>query len=86
MRSKLGDSAVVLGGSDDGRVAIVGAFSESAVERGLNAAEIVREAAEVVGGGGGGRPDIAQAGGRDASKLAEALKTARAAIERKLSE
>jgi alanyl-tRNA synthetase len=84
VRSLAGDAAVVLGGSDRDRVALVAAFADAAVERGLSAAEVVREAAEVVGGGGGGRPNVAQAGGRDASRLDEALETARRAIERQL--
>jgi alanyl-tRNA synthetase len=50
------------------------------VERGVKAGAIVKLAAEVVGGGGGGRDTMAQAGGRDPSKLAEALAAARAAI------
>ena len=62
---KLGDAAVVLGGAEAGKVALVATLSPSAVERGLSAAAIVREAAAVVGGGGGGRDDSAQAGGRD---------------------
>ncbi len=85
IRGKLGDAAVVLGGSDGQKVARVARLSPSAVERGLSAAEIVREAAAVVGGGGGGRDDVAQAGGRDPEKLDDALATARAAIEGKLS-
>jgi alanyl-tRNA synthetase len=85
VRSLAGDAAVVLGGSDQDRVALVAAFADAAVERGLSAAEVVREAAEVVGGGGGGRPNVAQAGGRDASRLDEALDTARRAIERQLA-
>jgi alanyl-tRNA synthetase len=85
LRGKLGDAAVVLGGSDGQKVALVAMLSPSAVERGLSAAEIVREAAGVVGGGGGGRDDVAQAGGRDPEKLDDALAAARAAIEAKLS-
>jgi alanyl-tRNA synthetase len=84
VQSKLGgDSAIVLGGAEGGKVALVVLVSKGAVERGLSAAEIVREAAPVVGGGGGGRDDMAQAGGKDPAKLDEALATARAAIERK---
>jgi alanyl-tRNA synthetase len=84
VQSKLGgDSAVALGGGEGGKVALVVLVSKGAVARGLSAAEIVREAAPVVGGGGGGRDDMAQAGGKDASKLDEALATARAAIKRK---
>ena len=84
VQSKLGgDSAVVLGGAEGSKVALVVLVSKGAVERGVSAAEIVREAAPIVGGGGGGRDDMAQAGGKDPAKLDEALATARAAIERK---
>jgi alanyl-tRNA synthetase len=85
VQSKLGgDSAVVLGGGEGSKVALVVLVSKGAVERGLSAAEIVREAAPIVGGGGGGRDDMAQAGGKDASRLDEALAVARATIERKV--
>jgi alanyl-tRNA synthetase len=85
VRQSLGDAAVVLGGAGDGRVGIVACFAPEVVERGLSAAEVVREAAELVGGGGGGRDDVAQAGGKDPEKLAEALAAARQAIERRLT-
>ncbi|HEX3325208.1 MAG TPA: alanine--tRNA ligase [Solirubrobacterales bacterium] len=85
VQSKLGgDSAVVLGGAEGGKVALVVLVSKGAVERGVSAAVVVREAAPIVGGGGGGRDDMAQAGGKDASKLDEALAAARAAIEEKV--
>jgi alanyl-tRNA synthetase len=84
VQSKLSaDSAVVLGGGEGSKVALVVLVSKGAVERGLSAAEIVREAAPIVGGGGGGRDDMAQAGGKDPAKLDEALAAARALIERK---
>jgi alanyl-tRNA synthetase len=86
VRSLAGDSAVVLGGADGGRVGLVAAFAEAAVKRGLSAADVVREAAEIVGGGGGGRPNVAQAGGRDAARLEEALDVARRAIEQRLGD
>jgi alanyl-tRNA synthetase len=85
IKSRAGEAAVVLGGADDGRVALVASFSGGVVERGLSAAEVIREAAEIIGGGGGGRDNVAQAGGRDPSKLDEALAKARQAIEAKLS-
>jgi alanyl-tRNA synthetase len=85
IQSKLGgDSAVVLGGADGGKVGLVVLVSKGAVARGLSAAELVREAAPIVGGGGGGREEMAQAGGKDAEKLEEALTVARAAIEREI--
>ncbi|HWM64334.1 MAG TPA: alanine--tRNA ligase [Solirubrobacterales bacterium] len=82
VQSRLGgESAVVLGGADGGKVALVALVSKEAVARGVSAVGLIREAAPVVGGGGGGRDDMAQAGGKDASKLDEALATARQAIE-----
>jgi alanyl-tRNA synthetase len=79
-----GASALVLGGGEDEKVALVSLVSKEAVERGLSAATLVRTAAEVVGGAGGGRDDMAQAGGRDPAKLDEALAAARAALEAEL--
>jgi alanyl-tRNA synthetase len=80
-----GASAVVLGGGDGEKVALVALASKDAVAKGASAATLVRTAAAVVGGGGGGRDDMAQAGGRDPSKLDEALAAARASLEAELS-
>jgi alanyl-tRNA synthetase len=85
VRQKLGDAAVVLGVAADDRVQIVVNLAPSVVERGVKAGEIVKLAAQAVGGGGGGRDNLAQAGGRDPEKLPEALATARVAIERALA-
>ena len=81
---KLGDAAVVLGAAVDGRVYLVANFAPSAVERGLKAGEVVKVAAQVAGGEGGGRDTVAQAGGRDPEKLPEALAAARLTIEQAL--
>jgi alanyl-tRNA synthetase len=85
IKSRAGEAAVVLGGAADGKVALVASFSKEVTERGISAAEVIREAAQIVGGGGGGRDNVAQAGGRDPSKLEEALSAARDAIEAKLA-
>src|SRR5215212_9602000 len=85
LRGQLGDpSVVVLGSVAGGRVSLLVAASPGAVERGLKAGAVVKAAAAVVGGGGGGRDSLAQAGGRDASRLPDALDTARAEIARAL--
>jgi alanyl-tRNA synthetase len=84
VRQRLGDAAVVLGTTVDGRLHLVANVAPAAVERGVKAGDVVRAAAEVAGGGGGGRDTMAQAGGGDPEKLPEALATARAAIERAL--
>jgi alanyl-tRNA synthetase len=85
LKGKLGDAAIVLGSAADQRVDLVASVAPSLVERGLRADEIVRVAAEVVGGGGGGRDTMARAGGRDAQKLPEAMRVARERIESALS-
>jgi alanyl-tRNA synthetase len=86
LRNRLGDPAVVvLGAPAEDRVSLLVAATPGAVERGVRAGEIVKAAARVVGGGGGGRDGMAQAGGRDPSKLAAALDTARAEVERVLT-
>jgi alanyl-tRNA synthetase len=84
VRQRLGNAVVVLGSEVDGRAHLVANVAPSAVERGLNAGDLVRVAAPVIGGGGGGRDTLAQAGGKDPSKLDEALATARAEIEKVL--
>jgi alanyl-tRNA synthetase len=84
VKQKLGDSAVVLGTAVDGRVHLVANFSDAAVGRGLKAGDVVKVAAQVAGGGGGGRPTMAQAGGRDPEKLPDAIAAARQAIEQVL--
>ncbi len=84
IKQRAGDAAVVLGGASEGKVALVASFSDAAIAKGLSAAEVIKAAAELVGGGGGGRENVAQAGGRDPEKLDDALAAAREAIEAKL--
>ncbi|MBV9852456.1 MAG: alanine--tRNA ligase, partial [Armatimonadetes bacterium] len=74
--NRLGSGVVILGGTGGGKVSFAVKVSKDLVGRGLKAGDIVKEAARVAGGGGGGRPDFAQAGGRDPAKLAEALEAA----------
>ena len=73
LRDKLGSAVVVLGTVGDGGPILVAMATPDLVERGINAASLARDAAKVMGGGGGGRPDMAQAGGRQPEKLDEAL-------------
>jgi alanyl-tRNA synthetase len=86
VQSKLGEpSVVVLGGASGSKAGLVALVSKDAIERGLSAVSIIREIAPIVQGGGGGRDDMAQAGGKDPSRLDEALDAARAAVERELA-
>jgi alanyl-tRNA synthetase len=85
VRQRLGEAAVVLGAAVDGRVHLVANFAPEVVERGLRAGDVVKLAAQAVGGGGGGRDTLAQAGGREPAKLPDALAAARVAIEAALA-
>ncbi|HET9104893.1 MAG TPA: alanine--tRNA ligase [Solirubrobacteraceae bacterium] len=81
LKGRLGDAAIVLGAAGDGRVDLVVSVAPPAVARGVRAGEIVKRAAQMVGGGGGGRDTFARAGGRDPDQLAAAIDAARAAVE-----
>jgi alanyl-tRNA synthetase len=85
VKQMLGDSAVVLGSISDGRVHLVANITDTAARRGLNADSVAKQAGKVVGGGGGGRETMAQAGGRDPEKLGEAIDAARVSIQQALS-
>jgi alanyl-tRNA synthetase len=79
LQQKLGESAVILGSSPEpGKVSLVAAFSQKVnKDKQLQAGKFIGSIAKICGGGGGGRPNLAQAGGRDPSKLKEALETAK---------
>lgn len=73
IKNRLEDGVIVLGSESDGKVYFVSMVSEYAKKKGIHAGNIVREVAKVTGGSGGGRPDMAQAGGKDSSKIDDAL-------------
>ncbi len=80
--NRLKSGVVILGSAPGGKVALAVKASPDMVGRGVHAGNIVREAAKVAGGGGGGRPDFSQAGGKDPGMLGAALETAeRLALE-----
>jgi alanyl-tRNA synthetase len=78
IRQKLGSAFIVFGWSEaeTGRVPLVAALTNDLVKRGLKAGEVVKQVAAIVGGSGGGKPDFAQAGGKDANKLPDAIEMA----------
>ena len=76
LRNKLGSGVVVLGAVINDKPMLIAAATPDAVEKGVHAGNIVKALAPIIGGGGGGRPNMAQAGGRDASKLQDALDAA----------
>ena len=83
-RDRLGSSVVVLGSVINDKPMLVAAATADAIEKGIHAGNLVRDAAKIVGGGGGGRPNMAQAGGRHADKLPEALGQVAGWVEEKM--
>jgi alanyl-tRNA synthetase len=84
VKAKLDNAAILFGARTNGKSQFVASVAPSLVQRGVRAGDIVRVAAEVTGGGGGGRDTLARAGGRDPDKLPEALDAGRRAIEEAL--
>jgi alanyl-tRNA synthetase len=84
LRQKAKSAVVVLGWTEEGKVGLLAAVTEDLTKKGLAAGKLVGEVAKVVGGKGGGRPDLAQAGGSDPSKLGEALQLAKKLAAEKL--
>ncbi len=81
LRRKAAPIAVMLAApGEEGKVMLMAGLSRDLVEKGLDAVKWVREAAKLVKGGGGGRPDMAQAGGKDSSKTAQSLEKARESL------
>jgi alanyl-tRNA synthetase len=80
LKHKLGSGVVILGAPLDAKVALVVMVSQD-LAQGLPAGRIIREIAPLVGGSGGGKPELAEAGGKDSSKLADAIKRSYAIVE-----
>ncbi|HYT92158.1 MAG TPA: alanine--tRNA ligase [Gemmataceae bacterium] len=76
LKQTAGSAVVVVGWTDDGKVGLLAAASDDLVKKGLHAGKLVGQVAAVVGGKGGGKPTMAQAGGKEPAKLSEALQLA----------
>ena len=83
-KDKLQSAVVVLGSVDDGKVRLAAGVTKNNIDK-VRAGDLIKPVAEQVGGKGGGRPDFAQAGGTDASKLDQALKSVSAWVAEQLS-
>ncbi len=83
LRARLGSGVIVLGSASDGKVSLVAAVSKDLTSR-LDAGKIVKAAAAIVEGSGGGRKDLAEAGGKNPAKLDESLQAVPSIIERML--
>jgi alanyl-tRNA synthetase len=83
-RSRIKSGVVVLAAAEDSKVAIVVAVTPDLAKK-VPAGQVVKQLAPIVGGGGGGRPDFAEAGGKDPTKIAEMLGAAKAVVEKLLA-
>jgi alanyl-tRNA synthetase len=77
LRQKAASAVVLLGWADDGKVQLIAAVTDDLVKKGVHAGKLIGQVAKVVGGGGGGKPTMAQAGGKEPAKLPEALELAK---------
>ncbi len=84
IKDKLPSAAAVLASVSDGKVTFVGGATKNAVAKGVHIGKVIKEVASVAGGGGGGKPDSAQAGGKDITKADEALGVVLSVIEAQL--
>ncbi|MCL6106143.1 MAG: alanine--tRNA ligase [Actinobacteria bacterium] len=85
LRERLGAAAVLLAADIAGGVSLVANFSDQAVEKGLKAGDLIREVAVIVGGKGGGRPGMARGGGKETSKIGDALASGKTWLREKLA-
>ena len=77
LRAKAGSAFITIATDDDGKVNLLVAVSADVVAKGVKAGEVIKQIAEIVGGKGGGKPDMAMAGGKDPAKIDAALAKAR---------
>ncbi|NWG14453.1 MAG: alanine--tRNA ligase [Acidobacteria bacterium] len=84
LKARLGSGIVVLGTPQDGKAALIAMVTRDLCER-IPAGKIIREIAPIVGGSGGGKPELAEAGGKDSSKLADAIERTYSVVEALLS-
>ncbi len=73
MKEKIGEGVIVIASASEGKVSLMAMATEGAIARGAHAGNLIRAIAASVGGGGGGRPNIAQAGGKNPGGIGEAL-------------
>ncbi len=81
LKEKLGQGVIVLASSCDGKVNLVAMATDEAMNRGAHAGNLIKAIASKVGGGGGGRPNMAQAGGKNPAGIPDAITEAKAALE-----
>ena len=85
MKEKIGEGVVVLASSIGGKVTLLAMATDEAMKKGAHAGNLIKEIASLVGGGGGGRPNMAQAGGKNPAGIADAISKATEVVKAQLS-
>ncbi len=85
LKERIADGVIVLASANDGKVSLMVTATDSALKQGAHAGNLVKAIASLVGGGGGGRPNMAQAGGKNPEGIKAALEKAKEALEEQLS-
>ena len=85
LKEKLGDGVVVLASGNEGKVSLMATATDGAMKKGAHAGNLVKGIAGCVGGGGGGRPNMAQAGGKNPAGIPDALAKAAEVLEGQIS-
>lgn len=85
MKEKLGEGVVVIASAGEGKVNLMATATQGAMEKGAHAGNLIKEVASLVGGGGGGRPNIAQAGGKNPAGIEDALAKAKEVLENQIA-
>ena len=85
LKAKIGEGVVVLASSFEGKVSLVAMATDEAVKKGAHAGNLIKEIAAMVGGGGGGRPNMAQAGGKNPAGIEDAISKALQVVETQIS-
>lgn len=86
LKQKLDSAVILLATENNGKVQLSAGISKDLVGRGLHAGNLIKQVAEICGGGGGGRPDMAQAGGTNPAKIGEALKSVKSYVKETINE
>ncbi len=86
LKEKLGEGVVVLASGNDGKVSLMATATNGAMKQGAHAGNLVKGIAGLVGGGGGGRPNMAQAGGKNPAGIPDALKKAEEVLESQIQD
>ena len=81
VKQKAGSAVVVVGWADEGKVGLLAAVTDDVIKKGIKAGDLIKQIAPIVGGGGGGRPNMAQAGGKEPAKLGDGARAARRLVE-----